>query len=244
MNQKSILITGASTGIGAATARLLAPGNLIFVHYHSSAAEAQATARAVGERGGEAVLLQADLSTEQGCRDLVAAVAGRLTGLDVLVNNAGGLIRRAPARELDMELIRQTFALNVFSTMLVSRLSIPLLEKGNNPSIVNLTSIAIRTGAATATAYGAAKGAVDVFTRGLARELAPAIRVNAVAPGFIRTPFHDKASTPQIMETSRQNTPLKRLGEAEQVAETIRFLIENDFLTGETIDVNGGLFMR
>ena len=102
----------------------------------------------------------------------------------------------------------------------------------------------MRTGAPTATVYGAAKGAVDVFTRGLARELAPAIRVNAVAPGFIRTPFHEKVSTPELLESSRQNTPLKKLGQADQVAEAIRFLIESSFVTGETIDVNGGLFMR
>ena len=242
--KKTILITGASTGIGAATARRLASGNLIYVHYHSSAAEARATADAVAGLGGEAVLLQADLSTEQGCRELLSQVAARSPALEVLVNNAGGLIRRTSARELDWELVEQTFALNVFSAMMVSRLAIPLLKKGENPSIVNLSSIAIRTGAPTATIYGAAKGAVDVFTRGLAKELAPAIRVNAVAPGFIRTPFHDKVSTPQIMETSRQNTPLKRLGEAEQIAEAIRFLVESDFITGETIDVNGGLFMR
>ena len=242
--KKTILITGASTGIGAATARRLASGNLIYVHYHSSAAEARATADAVTGLGGEAVLLQADLSTEQGCRDLMSQVAARSPALEVLVNNAGGLIRRTSARELDWELMLQTFALNVFSTMMVSRLAIPLLEKGTNPSVVNLSSIAVRTGAPTATVYGAAKGAVDVFTRGLARELAPAIRVNAVAPGFIRTPFHDKVSTPEFMETSRQNAPLKRLGEAEQIAEAIRFLVESDFITGETIDVNGGLFMR
>ena len=242
--KKTILITGASTGIGAATARRLAAGNLIYVHYHSSAAEARATAAAVAGLGGEAVLLQADLSTEQGCRDLLSQVAARSPALEVLVNNAGGLIRRTSARELDWELVEQTFALNVFSAMMVSRLAIPLLEKGTSPSIINLSSIAIRTGAPTATVYGAAKGAVDVFTRGLAKELAPAIRVNAVAPGFIRTPFHDKVSTPQIMETSRQNTPLKRLGEAEQIAEAIRFLVQSEFITGETIDVNGGLFMR
>ena len=242
--RKTILITGASTGIGAATARLLAAGNLIFAHYHSSKAEAGRTARAVGEQGGEAVLLQADLSTEQGCRDLLSAVAARSGSLDALVNNAGGLIRRTPVRDLPWELMLQTFALNVFSTMLVSRLAIPLLEKGTNPAIVNISSIAVRTGAPTATIYGAAKGAVDVFTRGLAKELAPAIRVNAVAPGFIRTPFHDKVSTPELMETSRQNTPLKRLGEAAHIAEAIRFLIEAEFITGETIDVNGGLFMR
>ncbi len=241
---KTILITGASTGIGAATARLLGAGNLIFVHYHSSTAEAGRTARAVTEQGGEAILLQADLSTERGCRGLLAAVAARTVALDALVNNAGGLIRRTPVRELDWELMLQTFTLNAFSTMMVSRLSIPLLEKGTNPSIVNISSIAIRTGAPSATIYGAAKGAVDVFTRGLAKELAPAIRVNAVAPGFILTPFHDKVSSPQLMETSRQNTPLKRLGEAGHIAEAIRFLIEAEFMTGETVDVNGGLFMR
>jgi 3-oxoacyl-[acyl-carrier protein] reductase len=241
---KTILITGASTGIGAATARLLGAENRIFVHYHSSAAEAGRTAQAVTAQGGEAVLLQADLSTERGCRDLLAAVAARTDRLEALVNNAGGLIRRTPVRELGWELMLQTFALNVFSTMMVSRLSIPLLEKGANPSIVNISSIAIRTGAPSATIYGAAKGAVDVFTRGLAKELAPAIRVNAVAPGFIRTPFHDKVSTPELLESSRQNTPLKRLGEAGHIAEAIRFLIEADFITGETIDVNGGLFMR
>jgi 3-oxoacyl-[acyl-carrier protein] reductase len=240
----TILITGASTGIGAAAARLLAPGNLVYAHYHSSAAAAQAVGRAVSEQGGEAVVLQADLSTEQGCRDLMDAVAARSDHLDVLVNNAGGLIRRTPVRDLTWELMLQTFALNVFSTMLVSRLAIALLEKGSNPSIVNISSIAIRTGAPSATIYGAAKGAVDVFTRGLAKELAPAIRVNAVAPGFIRTPFHDKFSTPELLETSRQNTPLKRLGEAAHIAEAIRFLIHSEFITGETIDVNGGLFMR
>jgi 3-oxoacyl-[acyl-carrier protein] reductase len=242
--KKHVLVTGASTGIGAATARSLAPGNLLFVHYNSSAAEARRTAQAVAEQGGEAVLLQADLSTEQGCRKLLGELAARTDRLDTLVNNAGGLIRRTPARELEWEFLLATFALNVFSTMMVSRLAVPLLEKGTNPSIVNISSIAIRTGAPSATAYAAAKGAVDVFTRGLARELAPAIRVNAVAPGFIRTPFHDKVSPPEYVEASRQNTPLKRLGEAAHIAEAIRFLAESDFITGETIDVNGGLFMR
>jgi 3-oxoacyl-[acyl-carrier protein] reductase len=241
---RTILITGASTGIGAETARELAEGNRIFVHYNASQAEAERAARDVQARGGEALLAQADLSTEEGCRALFAEVSRHTDRLDVLVNNAGGLIRRVPARELEWSLMEQTFALNVYSAVMVSRLCIPLLDKGSNPCVINVSSVAIRTGAPSATIYGAAKGAIDVFTRGLAKELAPAIRVNAVAPGVIRTPFHDKVSTPQFLETSRQNTPLKRLGEAAHVARAIRFLIENDFVTGETLDVNGGLFMR
>jgi len=241
---RTILITGASTGIGAETARELAEGNRIFVHYNASKAEGQKTARDVQARGGEALLAQADLSTEKGCRALFEEVSRHTDRLDALVNNAGGLIRRLPARELDWRLMEQTFALNVFSALMVSRLFIPLLDKGSDPCIVNISSIAIRTGAPSATIYAAAKGAVDVFTRGLARELAPAIRVNAVAPGFIQTPFHDKVSTPQYIESNRQNTPLKRLGEARHIARAIRFLIESDFVTGETLDVNGGLFMR
>jgi len=242
--KKTILITGASTGIGAETARLLAPGNRIFVHYNASQAEAERTARDVEARGGEAILLRSDLATEAGCRSLFAGVAGRTDRLEALVNNAGGLIRRLPARELEWSLMEQTFALNVYSTLLLARLCIPLLEKGADPVIVNVSSIAIRTGAPSAVIYGAAKGAVDTLTRGLARELAPAIRVNAVAPGVIQTPFHEKVSTPQFMQTSRENTPLKKLGEAAHVAAAIRFLIDNDFVTGETIDVNGGLYMR
>jgi 3-oxoacyl-[acyl-carrier protein] reductase len=240
----TMLITGASTGIGAQTAREMAEGNRIFVHYNASKAEAERTARDVQSRGGEALLVQADLTTEGGCRSLFSEVSRHTDRLDVLMNNAGGLIRRLPARELEWSLMEQTFTLNVFSAMMVSRLFIPLLDKGGKPCIINVSSIAIRTGAPSATIYGAAKGAVDVFTRGLAKELAPGIRVNAVAPGVIRTPFHDKVSTPQFMETSLQNTPLKRIGEATHVARAIRFLIENDFLTGETLDVNGGLFMR
>ncbi len=109
---------------------------------------------------------------------------------------------------------------------------------------MNTTSIAARHGAPTATLYGAAKGAIDSFTRGMAAELAPAIRVNAVAPGVIDTPFHERYSTPERMKKFLENTPLKRNGRPADVARAIRFLIENNFITGETIDVNGGLFMR
>ena len=109
--------------------------------------------------------------------------------------------------------------------------------------MVNVTSIAMRHGAPSATAYGAAKAAVDAFTRGAAKELAP-IRVNAVAPGLIDTAFHDRVTSEELMRRFVDATPLKCLGSAEMVASTIKFVIENEFVTGETIDCNGGLFMR
>ena len=241
---KTLLITGASTGIGAETAIFLAKGNTVFIHYHSSEKEALQVAEKVENSGGKAVLLQADLSTEQGCRDLVAAVTAKTGKLDVLVNNAGGAIKRQPVKMLDWELMERIFALNSFSAMLLTSLLAPLLEKGEDPCIINLTSVAVRHGGPTATIYGAAKAAMDSFTRGSARELAPRIRVNAVAPGIILTPFHDKVTTPEQLEAWEKTTPLQRHGYASHIAKTIGFIIENDFITGETIDVNGGIFMR
>ena len=241
---KIILITGASTGLGAATARLLASQNKIIVHYYSSKEAAEKVAKDVEENGGEAFIVQEDLISEEACVRLVKKVADRYSKLDVLINNAGGLIRRQTARELEWGLMLDTFSLNTFSAMKISSLCIPLLEKGEDPNIINISSIAMRHGAPGATIYGACKGAIDSFTRGLANELAPKIRVNAVAPGVIDTPFHKKVSTPEKMIKFKEATPIKRIGEAIHIAETIKFLIENDFITGETIDVNGGLFMR
>jgi 3-oxoacyl-[acyl-carrier protein] reductase len=241
---KIIVVTGASTGIGAETARLLAEGNRIFIHYNASRDAAEQTASEVQERGGTAHLVQADLSSEAGCDALYSEVSVMTNRIDVLVNNAGGLVQRQGIRELEWSLMDHVFSLNTFAIMLLSSLFVPLLERGTDPCIVNVSSIAARTGAPTATIYGAAKGAVDSFTRGCAAELAPAIRVNAVAPGVIQTPFHERYSTPERMEQFRKNTPLNRNGQAADVARAIQFLIANNFITGETIDVNGGLFMR
>ena len=243
-NGKVILVTGAGTGIGAATAVHLAAGNDVILHYNASAAEVEKVAAAVRERGGRAHTVRADLSHENGCRELAGYVHGEFDRLDVLVNNAGSMVRRQSARELEWELMEHTFALNVFSVMKLSSMLVPMLERAENSCIVNVTSIAMRHGAPTATIYGASKAAVDSFTRGIARELAPAIRVNAVAPGVIETPFHERFSTPERLEEMRQTTPLQRNGAPECIARTIGFLIDNEFVTGETVDVNGGLFMR
>ncbi len=241
---KTILITGASTGIGAATARALADGNRLFLHYNQSKAEAETVAQAVTEQGGTAHLIQADMMTEAGCRHVAEAVHDKTDTLDVLVNNAGALIERHTVKTVSWDLMDRIFSLNTFSAMLMTRLCVPLLQKGTDPCIVNITSIAARHGAPTATLYGAAKGALDSFTRGSARELAPDIRVNAVAPGVILTPFHDRYTSPERLEQMEANTPLGFHGASEHIAHAVVFLIDNTFTTGETIDVNGGLFMR
>lgn len=240
---KTVLITGASTGIGAATARRFAAGNEVIVHYHASSEAAEAVAADVRRAGGTAHLAQANLTTEEGCREL-AAFAETCGKLDLLVNNTGGLVRRCAARQLEWQLMLDSFALNTFSTMMMASLCIPLLERGAHPCIVNVTSIAVRHGAPTATIYGACKGALDTFTRGLAKELAPAIRVNAVAPGVIETPFHNRVTTSEQMAQFEACTPLKRVGQPEEIADAIAFLADSLFLTGETLDINGGLFMR
>lgn len=240
---KNIVITGASTGLGAETARVLAEGNQIIVHYNSSKDAAEKVAQDVKKAGGTAHLVQADLTKPEECERFVKEAAATFSVVDVLVNNAGGLIKRQPIGELDWDFMLETFALNTFSTMKITSLCVPMLEKADDPVVINLTSIAMRHGAPSATIYGAAKGAIDSFTRGAANELAPKIRVNAVAPGVIETPFHEKVSTPDRMQAFKEKTPLKRNGQADHIATAVKFLVENDFTTGETVDVNGGLFM-
>ena len=241
---QKILITGASTGIGAASALELASGNEVFIHYNSSKDEAELVAAGVQAKGGTPHLVQANLMVAEGCESLYNEVANRTDTLDVLVNNAGGLLERHTVKDMNWDLMERIFALNTFSTMLMTRLCIPLLEKGTNPNVINMTSIAMRSGAPTATIYAASKSAIDSYTRGAARELAPAIRVNAIAPGVILTPFHDRYTSAERLEAMRENTPMGVHGVSEHISSAVRFLIENTFITGETIDINGGMFMR
>lgn len=239
-----ILITGASTGIGAETARLLAPGNELFLVYNRSVDAAKALATETNALGATTHLLQSDISSEIACIELFRQIGGLTDSLDVLVNNAGGLIRRQAADALEWKLMEEIYALNVFSLMKITSLAIPLLRRAEAASIVNITSIASRHGAAGATIYGSAKNAVDALTRGWAKELAPAIRVNSISPGVIVTPFHDKVSTPEQMDAWAEGNPLGRNGEPSHIATAIKFVIENDFINGESIDINGGLLMR
>jgi len=237
---KRVMITASASGIGLVIAKTFLENDAL-VAVCDISEERLAECQAVLP-GVERILV--DVSDPVQVDRFFAKALAFLGGLDVLVNNAGGLIKRQSVREYEWRLMEDIFALNTFSAMMVTSLCIPLLEKGTDPCIVNISSVAMRHGAPTATIYGASKSALDSFTRGIAKELAPTIRVNAVSPGVIISPFHDKYSTPEQLEAWREGNPLQKNGEPTHIAQTIKFIIENDFMHGETIDVNGGLYMR
>jgi len=245
---RATLVTGAGVGIGRACAAALArAGATVGIHYRRSADEARETQQLVEAAGARAVLLQGDLTDEAAANRIVdefVAVAGRL---DVLVNNAGDPLQRTSLEDCSTELWRQAFDVNVTSAFFVTRRAIPHLRASGHGSIVNNLSLSVQTGGAGgAGPYAAAKGALQVMTRTLARELAPQVRVNAVMPGVIETRHHEVFSTPERMDDYRRQTPLGRNGTAEEVAEAVKFLASDaaSFLTGAILDVNGGRFLR
>ncbi|MCT2591647.1 SDR family oxidoreductase [Streptomyces sp. N2-109] len=244
MSRKTLVITGAGMGIGAATARQLAPGNRLILQYHTSKADALALREELAPVCADIEVIEADLTSDAGCTALSEEIGKRTDVLDVLVNNTGGMIERQSVADLSWEHLTATFALNTFSAMRLTGLCTGLLRQGTDPCVVNVTSIAMRHGAPTATAYGASKAAMDAFTRGAANELAPLIRVNAVSPGIIDTRFHKRVTSEAKMQQFIESTPLKRAGNVGDVARTIEYLVESTFVTGETIDCNGGLSMR
>ena len=246
---KRVLITGASTGIGAAAARAFAAaGSRVVVHYNASRDAAEAVAADIRRGGGEAHLVQGDVKDSATVRRVVADGARALGGLDVLINNAGGLVKRVPVGDIDDAIYDEIVDLNVRSLVMATAAGVPHLRKSGRGSIINVTSIAARHGGGPGAAlYASAKGFVSTFTRGIARELAPeGIRVNAVSPGVITTPFHERYSTPQMLETMRGTIPMARLGSAEECAGTFLYLASDalaGYVTGQVVEVNGGQLM-
>lgn len=237
-------MTGASTGIGRATAiALAAAGSDVAVHYAHNRDDAERTARVIEERGRRAPLVRGDFAANGSVAGAVENAAAELDGaLDILVNNAGSLVQRASVEEMDASLWHEVLDLNLTSVFLATRAALPHMSRGAR--IVNVTSIAAHTGGGPgAFAYAAAKGGVISLTRGLAKALAPrGIRVNAISPGTIQTPFHQHFSTPEGLEEVRRSIPLSRLGTPEDCAGAILFLVspQSEFITGETVEINGG----
>ena len=237
---KRVLITGASRGIGAAAARLLAEaGASLALHYRREPAEAADIAGAV--------LLQADFADRDAPVRVVEAAVRALGGLDVLINNAGHMLGRTALADMDDATIDRVFDLNARSVVAASRAALPAL-RASRGVIINVGSISARTGGSAGSAlYSASKAFVSTFTRALATELAPdGIRVNAVAPGTIMTEFHAIYSTPDKLEATRTTIPLRRLGGGDDCAGAFLFLASErlgGYVTGQIVEVNGGQLM-
>ncbi len=244
---KVVLVTGASTGIGAGCAKAFgALGCKVAVHYNSSKDAAMAVAQVVEESGGEALVVQGDLRKSTECERVVKETVNRFKHIDILINNAGALVSRMPIGEITDELFDDIVDLNVRSMMMCTKYAVPYMINGG--SIINLTSVAARHGGGPGAAlYAGSKGFVSIATKGLAKELVGKhIRVNAVSPGVVNTPFHEKFSTPDQLESMRLTIPMGRLGEVDDcVGAFLYFASErlSGYVTGQIIEVNGGQYM-
>jgi 3-oxoacyl-[acyl-carrier protein] reductase len=249
LENKTALITGGGSGIGRAISTELAElGARVCIHYFSSADSANELAERIQRKGGEAFTAGADLTSEEQVERLFAALREHFDGLDILVNNAGDLVARHPLEDMSYEFYRKVLAVNLDSMMLVTRKAIPLMKKRGGASIVNLASLAGRKGGhGGSLIYATAKGAVLTFTRALSTELAPhGIRVNALAPGLILgSRFHKVHTTEESKRETIDGIPLGRAGTCEDIARAAAFLASeyDGFITGATLDVNGGVYM-
>ncbi len=250
---KRALVTAGAQGIGLAICRqLAAAGCDVFIHYRSSRAPAEAFCEEARTAGVRAACAGADLTEAEECERLVDEAVAFLGGLDVLINNAGSLVARRALADADDAFWAEVMSLNLGSARRVSRVAVPHLaaaaQAGGGASIVNLSSLAGRKGGhAGSLAYSTAKGAILTFTRALAAELGPqGIRVNALAPGLILgTRFHDTHTTGESRRETVAGIPLGRGGSPDDVARAAVFLASeyDGFITGATLDINGGVYM-
>lgn len=246
---KRCLIVGASSGIGAAVAtRFGALGVDLVVHCNDNRDGAEAVAEAIRGAGGRAQVLQADVADAQFAAGIVDDAATRLGGLDILINNAGSMFGRTAIADATDEQYESVVSLNIGGVFFASRRAAQVMRAQRSGTIINTTSVAARSGGGDgAGLYGSAKGFVSTITRVLAKELAPVgVRVNAVAPGVIMTPFHERFSTPAQLEAAARGIPMGRLGTAEECVGAYEFLASSrmsGYITGQVIEVNGGQLM-
>jgi len=249
LSGKTCLIFGASSGIGAAVARRFGTlGVRQVIHYHENRAGAEETASAIREAGGVADIVQGDLADAAVASRLVDEAAKTLGSLDIVINNAGTMYGRTTIVEASDAQYRDVIDLNIGGVFHAARRAAAIMRTARRGTIINTTSIAARTGGGDgAGLYGSAKAFVSTLTRVLAKELAPhGVRVNAVAPGVIATPFHARYSTPAQLEASARSIPLGRLGTPEDCVGAYEFLANDrmsGYITGQIIEVNGGQLM-
>jgi len=242
------LVTGASNGIGAETAFAFASnGAYALIHYHTDEASATKVLERIRAGGSDGELLQSDLSCSQGLHHLIDEVSQTGRGVDILINNAGSLIKRTRFLDFTEELWDNVLMLNLNSAFLITKALLPGMVERKFGFVVNVSSVAARNGGGLgAIAYSTAKGGLSVMTKGLAKEFGPqGIRINAVSPGTVDTNYHRKFSTEHMLAGVRAATPIGRLGTPEEIANVIMFLCSDGarFIHGQVIEVNGGFLM-
>lgn len=247
-SNQNALITGASSGIGAATARLFAQlGARVAIGYNRNAQGAGDVQKSIKQAGGEAISIQAEMLKPSEIGRMVQETATKLGPIDILVNNAGSLLERVTFEKMTEERWDEVISLNLKSAMLAAQAVAPGMISRKRGNIINIVSIAGRNGGGPgAGAYATAKGGLITLTKALAKEFAPnGVRVNAVSPGVIDTPFHEVFSTPEMIASFVKGIPLGRVGTSEEVANVIAFLASEaaSYVTGETVEVNGGQLM-
>ena len=239
---KTAIITGGGRDIGAAVAiKLASEGANVAINYFSSSKGADETVATIEAAGGKAIAIQGDLNKQDEVNTLVASTVETFGGLDILVNNSGGLIARKSIADMELEHWEAVMTLNLTSTFMMTKACLAHMKNG---TIVNLASQAGRDGGGPgAVAYATSKGAVMTMTRGLAKELGPDIRVNALCPGMIDTDFHNVHTPDTGRRGFEANAPLKRQGHVDDAANLVLFLACDDsaFITGTNIDINGGM---
>jgi 3-oxoacyl-[acyl-carrier protein] reductase len=245
LKDKVAIVAGGSRDIGKAVSiKLAASGAKVVVNSYRNKDQGLATVKEIEDAGGTAILVEGDMTNADDVEKLVAATRDAYgEKIDVLVNVVGGLVARKPLAEMDEDFLDFVMKLNVNSTFLTMKSVVP--HMGSGGAIVNFASLAGRDGGGPgASAYAASKGAIMTFTRAMAKELGPSgIRVNCVCPGMIATTFHDEFTKDAVRANVAGATPLRREGDAGEVADLVTYLAsdESSFLTGNSIDINGGL---
>jgi 3-oxoacyl-[acyl-carrier protein] reductase len=244
------LVTGGGAGLGKACALTLGKrGAKVAVHYMKSREGAEEVVAALTAAGTDAASFQGDLTKATDVQAMVEKVNARFGAIDILVNNAGDLIAREPLLSMSEEFFHKVMDVNLTSTFLLCRAIGPAMIARKSGTIINMSSLAAWNGGGPgAGAYSASKGAIVSLTKGLAKEMSPhGIRVNCVAPGLIGdTAFHGRFTAPDAFANAAKGVLLGRAGTPEEVATVVAFLASSDasFLTGETIEINGGMNMR
>lgn len=248
LTSKVAIVTGAASGIGRATALALAEcGAAVTINYRRNEGGAELLRKQIVSGGRRAIAVQADVTIAADVDALVKRTTEELGPVDILVNNAGSLIERLRILDLTEQRWDEVMNLNLKSAFLCSKAVAASMMERKTGAIINLSSIAGRNGGALGSIhYSTAKGGLITFTKGLAKELAPyGVRVNAVSPGVIDTPYHEQFSSPEMMKGYVNAIPLGRVGTPDEVAKVIAFLASDaaSYLAGETIEINGGMFM-